>query len=171
MIIQKLKCLIYTTLLPLSLFSQVKITGKIQDNSNNAIETAEVQLLNKENKILKNSFTDQNGSFTLITENGEYLLQIRQLGTVLYDKEFFLDNNIDLGTITLETSKKLEEIRIVNKKKLIEQKIDRIVFNVGNSVSASGKDVYSALISSSFFDVSRVMVPKSILLSKKNSLS
>lgn len=41
--------------------------------------------------------------------------------------------------------KQIEQIEIVTKKKLIERKIDRLVFNVENSISATGGDALDAL--------------------------
>ncbi|WP_394666880.1 TonB-dependent receptor domain-containing protein [uncultured Chryseobacterium sp.] len=41
--------------------------------------------------------------------------------------------------------KQIEQIEIVTKKKLIERKIDRLVFNVENSISAMGGDALDAL--------------------------
>lgn len=41
--------------------------------------------------------------------------------------------------------KQIEQIEIIGKKKLIERKIDRLVFNVGNSISATGGDALDAL--------------------------
>ncbi|NAW51840.1 hypothetical protein GNY06_10860 [Elizabethkingia argentiflava] len=41
--------------------------------------------------------------------------------------------------------KQIEEVEIIAKKKLIERKIDRLVFNVENSISAAGGDAMQAL--------------------------
>ena len=41
--------------------------------------------------------------------------------------------------------KQIQEVEIVAKKKLIERKVDRLVFNVENSISATGGDALDAL--------------------------
>lgn len=49
-----------------------------------------------------------------------------------------LNTDIDLGEIVVEEAKVLEGVTITAKKKLIEQKVDRMVFNVANSVASQG---------------------------------
>ena len=49
-----------------------------------------------------------------------------------------MNTDIDLGEIVVEEAKVLEGVTITAKKKLIEQKVDRMVFNVANSVASQG---------------------------------
>jgi len=138
MLIKKTISLLCIILFPLSIFSQVSITGRIQDNNGRSIELAEIRLTNLNKTISKSELTDVNGNFTITIETGNYDLKIKQLGSVVYEKNIVATGNIDLGTIQVENVRKLDEITVVNKKKLIERKVDRLVFNVANSIASQG---------------------------------
>lgn len=127
-------------------FSQIKISGQIKDKKNNPIEFVEVQLQNKDSIIFKSELTNSVGKFILETEKGEFLLIIRQLGVIYHSQKMSVNQDTDIGVITItEINQQLEEIVIVSKKKLIERKVDRLIFNVENSISASGGDAIDAL--------------------------
>jgi outer membrane receptor protein involved in Fe transport len=126
--------------------SQTSIKGVVVNQNNKPIELAEVLLVNKDSITIKNEFTKPSGAFSLAIEKGAYVLQLRQLGKIMYKQTITVIDNLDLGTITITESKQqLEEVTVTSKKKLIERKVDRLVFNVENSISASGGDALDAL--------------------------
>jgi outer membrane receptor protein involved in Fe transport len=126
--------------------SQTSIKGVVVNQNNKPIELAEVLLVNKDSITIKNEFTKPSGAFSLAIEKGDYVLQLRQLGKIMYKQAITVIDNLDLGTITITESKQqLEEVTVTSKKKLIERKVDRLVFNVENSISASGGDALDAL--------------------------
>lgn len=131
--------------LPLSLLAQVNVKGKIIDQNQKVLEFGEVVFFD-DNSIAVNSVqTSLNGEFECKISKGTYTYKIFQFGSVLKEEKVNLTDNIDLGIIEVNNSKKLEEISIVKTKKLIERKVDRLVFNVENSISASGGDGMDAL--------------------------
>src|SRR5690606_8969658 len=132
--------LLFAFLFPLFLFSQNKITGQILDSENNPVEFATINLQTKDSILLKTEFSDENEE-----KQGNYLLDISYLGNPLFTQEIELNNKVDLGIIKVENSITLQEIIISKEKKLIEKKIDRLVFNVENSVAATGGDVLDIL--------------------------
>jgi len=137
--------LLFAFLFPLFLFSQNKITGQILDSENNPVEFATINLQTKDSILLKTEFSDENGKFDIEEKQGNYLLDISYLGNPLFTQEIELNNKVDLGIIKVENSITLQEIIISKEKKLIEKKIDRLVFNVENSVAATGGDVLDIL--------------------------
>ncbi len=137
--------LLFAFLFPLFLFSQNKITGQILDSENNPVEFATINLQTKDSILLKTEFSDENGKFEIEEKQGNYLLDISYLGNPLFTQEIELNNKVDLGIIKVENSITLQEIIISIEKKLIEKKIDRLVFNVENSVAATGGDVLDIL--------------------------
>lgn len=144
----KFKLIFITILFSLNsnLFSQVKVTGKIVDVSDKDVELFEVLLLTKDSVALKSDLTNKNGDFQIEILQGDYILQIRKLGKRLYNKELALRNDLDLGLITIDQKKLLlKEVVITSRKKLIEKKVDRLIFNVENSITASGGDAIDAL--------------------------
>ncbi|EMY3554041.1 outer membrane beta-barrel family protein [Flavobacterium psychrophilum] len=131
---------------PSKLFSQVTISGQIKDKKNKPIEFLEVQLQNNDSIIAKSELTNVDGKFTILTEKGEYQLIIKQLGKVLQKQKITAKQDTYIGVIQIiETQQQLEEVIIASKKKLIERKVDRLIFNVENSISAGGGDAIDAL--------------------------
>lgn len=131
-------------ILPTLLISQNNIKGKITDQSQ-PIAWANVALTNLNGNIVTGGITDDDGTFKLKAESGIYKLIISFIGYTNFEKEINLKDHLDLGTIILEADNTLDEIVITHQKKLIEQKPDRIVFNVENSVTAIGGDALDAM--------------------------
>jgi outer membrane receptor protein involved in Fe transport len=132
--------------LPNQLFSQINISGQIVNQNNKPVELIEIQLQNKDSVLVKSELTNTEGKFAITIEKGEYLLFVKQLGTVLYRQKINVDQDHYLGEIRIiENQQQLEEVVITKKKKLIERKVDRLIFNVENSISASGGDAIDAL--------------------------
>ena len=127
-------------------FSQIKISGQIKDKKNNPVEFIEIQLQNKDSIIFKSELTNAEGKFILETEKGEYSLIVRQLGVIYYKQNINANQDTNVGIINItEKEQQLQEVVITSKKKLIERKVDRLIFNVENSISASGGDAIDAL--------------------------
>ena len=132
-------------IIPMISFSQITITGRVVDAENRPLENAEVLLLTKDSIALKSELTDLSGNFTLNEKGGHYLLQVRQVGKILYHKLLVLEKKADLGIIRVESFQGLQEVIVTSKKKLIERKVDRLVFNVENYISATGGDAIDVL--------------------------
>lgn len=127
------------------LFAQVTISGTIESKDKTPIEFAEIILVAKDSTYLKSEVTDDRNSFLIETEKGWCQLKIRQLDKVVFSKVFDLVNDVNLGTIIIDNSNQLQSITVIGKKKLIERKVDRLVFNLENSISGVGTDALEAL--------------------------
>ena len=126
-------------------FAQVSVRGKVLDNKE-PIVFANVILQDKNGKIVTGNTTQNDGSFSLRVKKGTYDLILSFIGYTTIKRQLILKNDIDLETIILkEESNTLNEVVIKSERKLIEQKTDRLVFNVENSISASGGDALDAL--------------------------
>ncbi|AUC77546.1 TonB-dependent receptor domain-containing protein [Olleya sp. Bg11-27] len=135
------RLIIFLLLASLSSYSQSEIRGTITDSSNTAIEFANVILTDKKNEIITGTVTDESGGFKLLVRDGNYKLSISYIGYTTIDKDLAINDNIKLDKIILTLSENnLDEVVIKGNKPLIERKIDRIVFNVDNSISALGGD-------------------------------
>ena len=127
-------------------FSQIKISGQIKNEKNNPVEFIEIQLQNKDSIIFKSELTNAEGKFILETEKGEYSLLVRQLGGIYHKQKISVNQDTYIGIINItEKTQQLQEVVITSKKKLIDRKVDRLIFNVENSISASGGDAIDAL--------------------------
>ena len=128
-------------------FSQAHfINGKVVDSTGKPIEFANVVIKDQNGKIVEGTITDQKGVFRLKAKEGTYKLTISFLGYENWDKEMIIDKNQDLGIIALTESKSdLGEVIVTVEKPVIEKKVDRLVFNVEHSISASSGTVLDAL--------------------------
>ncbi|MBO9585486.1 MAG: TonB-dependent receptor [Flavobacterium sp.] len=141
---KKLNLLIFL-LLPLFCLAQSTLKGKVASGTK-SLEWAEISILNKEGKIIDGTTTKEDGSFEINLKNGFYKIEINLLGFTTYEKEISLEKNTDLGIIILkENETKLVEVVVQSKKKTIEQKTDRVVYNLENNVTTTGGDALSAI--------------------------
>ncbi|GAA6764847.1 outer membrane beta-barrel family protein [Flavobacterium sp. CGRL1] len=134
-------------LLPLFCLAQstLKLKGKVS-NETAGLEWADVSVFNSEGKIIDGTTTKQDGSFEINLKKGTYKITISLLGYSEYEKEISIEKDTDLGIIILkETTTNLGEVVIQTKKKTVEQKIDRVVYNVENNISAAGGDALTAI--------------------------
>lgn len=119
---------------------EVEIKGVIvEEQSKIPLEFAEVTLWDKNSsEILYGVTTELEGDFILNPKEGIYTLKVHYIGQVLYETTVDVkDVNIDLGTIEVVNSFELDEVTLVSRRKLIQRKVDRLVFNVENSMQSS----------------------------------
>lgn len=143
---KKLNLLIFL-LLPLFCLAQAsfKLNGKITDE-NAPIAWADVIILSQEGKIINGTTTKEDGSFELILPKGFFKIKTSPIGYSEFEKEVVLEKDIDLGTIVLkETVTNLGEVVIQSRKNTIEQKTDRLIYNLENNVTNVGGDALSAI--------------------------
>jgi len=137
--------ILFFVIFGMTCFSQnYQITGSVVDNQSNKVSYAGVSLIQNDS-VFQYDLTNENGNFLLNAEQGFYTLQIRLFGNTLFSKNIVLNKNIDLGTISVEQTLKLQGITITARKKLIEQQTDRLVFYVDNSISAVGGNAIDVL--------------------------
>lgn len=127
------------------LIAQVKLSGRVVTIENNPVEHTEVILFSEKSIPLINHLTNEKGEFNIFYQKGTYRLEIRQFEEILYTKNIKLTSDFEIGIITVNTSTTLETVVISKKKKLIENKVDRLVFNLENTISATGSDALEAL--------------------------
>jgi len=133
--------LAFIVFIPNRVFSQNQVRGQIVDKENQPVSFANVVLLNAKDSVsvIKGMISEDDGSFLFEEiENRPYVLKISFLGFADYIKRFEVEGNTNLGKIELqETSNSLDEVTVKARKPKIERKIDRISFNVENSVISS----------------------------------
>lgn len=130
-----------------------KIEGMIVDSlTNEAVGFATVSLRKAgSDKILNGELTEDNGSFKLSEiVTGKYDITISFLGyedRKLANVETTLKKpDLDLGKILLvPSSVLLEGVEITEERALIENKVDKIVFNAENDASIAGGDATEVL--------------------------
>lgn len=116
------------------------------------IEFASVALLTvTERNTVKGTFTDVTGDFSFEQiKPGEYILRASMVGFKSYESDVLKLNlngsPINLGNILLiADAQQLQEVTITSQKPLIEQKLDRTIMNVENSVLSEGSTALELL--------------------------
>ena len=124
-----------------------KITGYVIDSSETkAVEFASVALMLKAtNKPVDGAICDDKGKFTLTkVATGEYILSLSFMGYRTKKVEVNIVNKndeIDLGIIKLSQSvQTLAEVTVEGQRSLIEDKVDRTVYNAEKDITNKGGD-------------------------------
>jgi ferric enterobactin receptor len=129
-----------------------KIMGYIIDSSaTSAVEYANIALINKATKKpVDGTIADEKGKFSLSKiAAGEYKLTISFIGfeskvidNIIVEKS----KDVDLGVIKLTTlTKMLDGVTVSAEKSIIEEKVDRLVYNAEKDILAKGGDASDVL--------------------------
>lgn len=109
------------------------------------MELVYVSLLKSDSTVAKRTLTDSLGRFALKAIGGTYRLILEETGTDFTAREIVLSQDTDLGEIVIKPAVALESVTITARKRIIEQKVDRLVFYVENSTAATGGTALDAL--------------------------
>lgn len=139
-------CYFVFLLIPcLSYGQSFQLQGQVVNSKQQPVEFMDVYLTSNTNSNTPHAYTDSLGNFTLQVLHGNYTLLLIEFGKQKYSQDLVVAQDMNLGKIQVDEGVLLDSITITAKKKLIERKVDRLVFNVENSVSASGGDALDAL--------------------------
>lgn len=131
------------TLLPMAVFSQ-SITGKILQTGNTVpyVEVVAVKDQKKQTVI-----SDEKGNFSLkFSEKGSYTIKLIQDGIEVSSTDITVNGDTKQDFfIEKKREKQIEGVTLTARKKLIDRKADRLVFNITNSVASQGMDGAEAL--------------------------
>ncbi|WP_259015148.1 TonB-dependent receptor domain-containing protein [Emticicia fluvialis] len=128
-----------------------KISGIVVDSTTNkTVEFASVALLDKTTgKPVDGTMADEKGKFTLSkVAAGSFKLQITFIGYTTKDINVTLSKGqeLDLGNILIASSAKLlNEVTVTGQSALIEEKVDRLVYNAEKDIAAKGGDASDVL--------------------------
>lgn len=131
--------------------SNGKITGTITDaTSKDVVEFATVALVTLDGKTINGSVADMKGKFTLTkVPAGKHKLLISFVGYESTTIEVEIDekkNTIDLGNVAINSETKvLNEVVVEGQRSLIEEKVDRTVYNAENDKTTQGGDATDVL--------------------------
>lgn len=140
--------------------AQSIINGRIVDQSGNGIAFSNALLLNQaDSSLIQGVISDERGTFIFekIT-TGAYLIQANMVGfNLAYSYMFTADDQgvISLDPIILSSGVDLDGVDIISRKPLYEQKIDRLVVNVENSIVSAGATALEVLERSPGVSVNR----------------
>ena len=135
-----------------SVHAQNSISGKIINSDSKPVPNTNILLLNPvDSALIKGIITNNTGMFAFQNiVDGKYLISCSYIGfETIYLSEINVsakNSPVDIGTITLKSEMvNLKTVTLVSKKPLFEQKMDRMVVNVKNSITSVGGTVLDVL--------------------------
>ncbi|MGL5234731.1 MAG: TonB-dependent receptor domain-containing protein [Empedobacter falsenii] len=127
-------------------YAQQEVKGIIQYTNQTPVALADV-VISQGDKIVDEISTDENGHFSVILEEGSYTFKIEETGVTLHSVMLQVTKNADLGVILVPKTENvtLTEAVVTGQKKLVEKKVDRLIFNVDQAEGAKGGNALDAL--------------------------
>ena len=129
-----------------------RIVGVVMDSLlKTPVEFANVALLDPQTKKpINGTVCDAKGKFSITkVAKGKYLVQISFIGFESKEIDVFLTDKIyelDLGQIQVSPSTKLlEEVIVEGQKVMVEEKVDRTIYNAENDMTTKGGDATDVL--------------------------
>lgn len=127
------------------------LTGYVQDNSKPLAHVTISLLKSKDSSLQKAAVSDNRGQYSIEKiPTGSYILTATRVG---YKQQFVspitvngVADRLELPAITLvPLTSDLSQVTVTGKRPFVEQKIDRMVVNVANSIIASGATALEVL--------------------------
>jgi outer membrane receptor protein involved in Fe transport len=121
-----------------------KITGQVMQTGDKPVEFATITLLKaKDSSLVKGAIADINGQYEFEkVVQGKYLVAAAYVGmTKAYSQPFEIKEStpVKVAVLTLGTdAKNLKEVNVTAKKPFIEQRADKMIVNVENSIVGAG---------------------------------
>lgn len=130
--------------------SAAVLTGRVQDAQQKELPAVNVSLLRAaDSSLVKLAISDKSGQYELSGAPGSYLLQFKLTGYApQYQGPFQVSagQQVAVPLVKLEpVTTKLNEVSVTARKPLIEVKADKMVFNVENSINATGSNALELL--------------------------
>ncbi|WP_350287720.1 outer membrane beta-barrel family protein [uncultured Croceitalea sp.] len=129
--------------------SAQSIRGKVVSETQEAVPFAAVTLNQQsDSTLVKAVITDEQGIFEIKNPpSGSFKLNITNLGFADYQVNLNYEaTNVDLGVITLAIlAENLEEVTVIAEKPMVQVLADKTVFNVENTINATGTSAFELL--------------------------
>jgi len=134
------------SLVAITSFAQTEYKGAIHYNDHTPAAFIDIIIKNQE-KIIDGISTDEKGNFTVLLEDGTYEFIFEEAGSTIYTLKVDVQNNKEIGILLIPKQENvaLKEAVVTGQKKLIEKKVDRLVFNVDQAEGAKGGNALDAL--------------------------
>lgn len=145
---KRLACLFFIMCVAASLSAQIcQLSGCVQDEHHQPVEVANVLLKQAaDSTYITGMLTDAQGCFTFTQPKGEYLLHITLIGSDDIYLSVSLQENKNVGMLTLATSStSLNEVTVTAVRPVIKRLADRVVFDAHNAIATAGGNALDLL--------------------------
>ncbi|MDF1697722.1 MAG: outer membrane beta-barrel protein [Saprospiraceae bacterium] len=143
-----LLCLLFISSLAISQNGVIK--GKILDDEGQALEYANVLLLNASDSTLyKGGLSEEEGVFVFERiMNGSYFVSTSMVGFGEANSEVIVSDGasvVEIPTLKLSNGIEMDQVTVTAKKPFIELKADKMIVNVANSSVSAGNSALEVL--------------------------
>jgi iron complex outermembrane receptor protein len=127
------------------------IKGNVKDENGKPLSAATIALHNaKDSVLIKTAVSNTGGEFEIgINNEGAYFVSISSVGYAVFQSQELAikdGEQFALPSVTLSVAaKELGEVVVKAKKPMIEVKADKTIFNVENSINATGSNALELL--------------------------
>lgn len=133
-----------------SVYSQFQIRGKLVGEGEKPMPFTNLAILQaSDSSVVQGLLTDVDGTVAFELPAGTYIFRATYVGYEPYFSDLTLSEEnqaVDLGMITMtELATSLEEVEIVGEKSLVEMKLDKRIFNVGQDVTSRSANALEIL--------------------------
>ena len=123
------------------------VKGQVFEKSSGTPLAWATVAITQDSTVITGAACDENGKFSLSAPEGKYTLVCSMVGYI----EQRLDFTMGKGTLEMpalymeEDAQMLQGARVVERERLVEMKIDKLVMNVGQSAFAQGSNGYELI--------------------------
>ena len=131
--------------------STISLSGKVTDEQKKSLANVSISLLlSKDSSFKKAALTDSTGVFEMHSiMPGKYLLSFSAIGYRLYkssELDIIDSETYHLPVVILNRETfKMNDVTVVARKQMIEVKADKTIFNIENSINATGSNALELL--------------------------
>ncbi|MDH6250627.1 outer membrane receptor protein involved in Fe transport [Chryseobacterium sp. H1D6B] len=120
------------------------VTGTIKQNGT-SLSYVEITAVKDQSK--HTAISDEKGNYSLkLPENGVYQIECIHDGIKIFNTEVQINGDVKKDfSIENKQERQIEGVTVTAKKRLIERKSDRLIFNISNSIASQGMDGVEAL--------------------------
>ena len=143
-----LKILMLLVFLTMGIFAngQFKLSGNLADSSGNRVPFATINLSSDSDTIVQKTSSDSLGEFTFSgLQSRRYVISVNYVGAKVLSQPIFVSRDTFIVVSIQLTTGILKNVVVSTTKPLLERKVDRLVFNMENSIAAQGTDLATAI--------------------------
>lgn len=143
------------------------LSGTVSSDTEKSVPYASIAVM-KDSSMIKGLLSSEIGKYTIKLNEGKYLIKVSFIGYKSYAKSIDIHDDLELNIVLNKELVALSEVKVISNKPLVEQQIDRLVFNVENSIFSKGINALELLNQTPRVEVSP---DGAIKLIGKNNLS
>ncbi|MGE8290095.1 MAG: outer membrane beta-barrel protein [Sphingobacterium sp.] len=129
-----------------TLSAQSLISGTVQNIAHHTVSSVTVTLKKADGARQASVQSDQKGEFRFTkVDKGEYVIHVTGLGYEPYYGRYTITGDTTLILQIKETERRLEEANVTGSKAMIERSSEKVVYNIGSSIAATGGDALQAI--------------------------